>query len=335
MVNYTFHPSLKKALYLGIVQYGMTLLILLGLLILLSSEFLKLFDLFLFIGLCLLALIYVVYDLYTRGLVILTPQGHEGYSFKQLGSSNHFLSWDEIESVEPYRYFGLRFLLIRYYGSATPLWFPLFLKYQIQLNLLILECTFEDNPLHLALLQRGLFKRVPWYSRVQEYKSDRYLLESAYNEKIYNSCGRYCLNFLPLLILVLIPNLFIFNFHYDRYFYITTAVLALFLSLVILCLWQFGAKDSYLAIKDEGVEINLKFAGNQNKSFISWLEIERVEHYGWGLFEELRFVLKEPIHGFKFITFGIYALNRTKLRRVVMNQTNLDNPLQQAIIKHF
>ena len=50
-------------------------------------------------------------------LVSVDFKGLMGYSFGQLGRTNHSTTWDKIYQAEPYRYFGLRFLLVRYHGS--------------------------------------------------------------------------------------------------------------------------------------------------------------------------------------------------------------------------
>lgn len=342
MLDFEFHPSFKKAIYLAIVQYKWAIILLPTILLVCSVRAFNLSQLLLSIFLIFVLCGYVTVDFCNRGLVIFHPQGLEGYSFGFLGTSNHYLFWDEIELVEPYRYFGLPFLLVKYHSASTPLWLPLFLKYQIKLNLLILESTPQDNPLHIALVTEGFFKRVPWYSQVKKHQSDRYILESAYSNKIYNCRNKFFLTTLPWLALLLILNLLIFlpeirreNILGDRYFYQFTLYFVITWIAFIFILWQLGVKHSYLAIKDEGIEIFKMLLGNHNKSFLPWDKIERVERLSWGICDEFRFYLKEPIRGINFIPFQIHFLNLTKLRRVVMNQTSLDNPLQQAIIKYF
>lgn len=238
-MNYQFHSSLKKSIYLAIIQYRSLFSILLPILIIFSSKPLEILEILSIASLCLCLVGYPAYDIHTRGLIKINSLGLKGYSFGQLGSSNHFLTWNEIEFVEPYRYFGLRFLLLRYYSSATPLWLPLFLNCQPKLNSLILEYTTEDNPLHLALLKRGLFSQVQWHSSIQQYRSDRYILESAYTEKIYNSFKKYCLNLLPGLLLLCLLNLFIFNFDYAY-----TAIAVSFYVFFGLFIWSVSSRFS-------------------------------------------------------------------------------------------
>ena len=328
-MNYQFHSSLKKSIYLAIIQYRSLFSIFLPILIIFSSKPLEILDILSIASLCLCLVGYPAYDIHTRGLIKINSLGLKGYSFRQLGSSNHFLTWNEIELVEPYRYFGLRFLLLRYYSSATPLWLPLFLNCQPKLNSLILEYTTEDNPLHLALLKKGLFSQVQWHSSIQQYRSDRYILESAYTEKIYNSFKKYCLNLLPGLLPLCLLNSFMFNFDYAY-----TAITVSFYVFFGLFMWFFGVRSSYLVIKDEGIEMNLKFMGNHNRSFISWIAIERIEYSGSGLFKKMLVFLKEPVDGIDLVSFSVHSLDFLSLRRVVMNQTDLDNPLQQALIKY-
>ncbi|MEM8781133.1 MAG: rhomboid family intramembrane serine protease, partial [Cyanobacteria bacterium P01_G01_bin.49] len=103
-----------------------------------------------------------VYYYYTS-IITVKSQGILGYDWR---GNRSFVAWDEIEIVEPYRFFGCKYFRLFFSNSTTPLWIPLFLENQKQFNQTIIERTDQTNPLHLALLNIDtLFAKVPFHGK--------------------------------------------------------------------------------------------------------------------------------------------------------------------------
>lgn len=325
MPELKFQPPAWIAVYITVVQYLAGLIFAPLLMYFLPWDSSLCVSLFVFCGLGAVAR-----EAVTEGLVLGSDRGLRSYTLGQFGKSSHFLHWDEIYRVEPYRYFGLRFLLVRYRSADTPLWLPLFLISQIKLNLLILEHTREDNPLHKALLARNLFHKVPWHSRVKPHKSDRYILESAYTKKISPSFPIYCKFWSIFLGVPFLLGLLIGRNSLDRFFWLDFGIASLFLGFGLVAIWYLLRKNSYIALKYEGIEVHSHFG----ESFIPWFAVKEITSHGFGIFQELRIWLKEPVDKINFVPVPIRFIDRYAFKKAIL-ETEMENPLQIAAIKYL
>lgn len=342
MSDLKFRPPIKISIYLTVIQYSALFILLPIVLKFVSWDIYESWDLdllysiLLVIDICAL----IVYFTHTEGLIVFTDKRLEGYSFGQFGRSYHFVEWDDIYQVQPHRHYGLPFLLVRYHSSDTPLWLPLFLNNQNQLNLILLEHTTEDSPLHVALLQRDRFKQLSWHSKARKYKSDRSYLESAYTERIYFSFKKCCLYFLSVILLdqlLMTIVLFWIEGGLDRDIFIYAIVIfpVVFFKIIFILMWQLGGKNSYVAIKDDGIEFGSNFFLHSSKYNISWSKIVYVKPCNCLSGQILYLFIEKPINGRNIISVCLPFINKTKFKTAVINKTHPEHPLHQAVIKHL
>ncbi|MGL5938767.1 MAG: rhomboid family intramembrane serine protease [Waterburya sp.] len=123
-----------------------------------------------------------IYGVYAFQITV-NKTGIYGYNILSNGS---FVAWDEIDKIEPYSFFGCRYLRLFFYNSTVPLWIPLFLVNQKQFNQTVIEYSPQNNPLHIALLNIDeLFYKIPFHGKAknrleikqkqQQNKSKNYL----------------------------------------------------------------------------------------------------------------------------------------------------------------
>ena len=332
MSGLKFRPPLKISVYITLIQY-------LILVIFLPIVF-KLIAWDTSIWKCLLIpIVIIIAILFTHSaidLISVDLGGLIGYSWGQFSKTNHSLKWSEIYQVKPYKYFGLQFLLVRYHGSDTPLWFPLFLKKQHKLNLAILKQTRHDNPLHTALLQLPNFEQVPWYGRVKKHKSDRYILENCYVEKIKFSFLRYCWFLFTSGVIFCLPMyLLLAGLRIDRDCLIMTGIPFLFLIFVMLLMWYLGFKNNYIAIKDNSMEIGIEFLRQQTKHNIPLSEITKVKYSNYLVIKDLQVFSLVPLYGMSYTPIRLSLINTHKFKTAILKKIHPEHPLYEAAIRYL
>ncbi|EAZ91641.1 hypothetical protein [Crocosphaera chwakensis] len=120
-----------------------------------------------------------VYYYYVFAITV-KSQGILGYNW--VGHYS-FVPWDDIKTVEPYRFFCYKYLRVFFSNSTTPLWIPLFLENQKQFNQVIIERTDKTNSLHLALVNIDeLFAKVPLHSKGKNKLKNEQKQQSNYKD---------------------------------------------------------------------------------------------------------------------------------------------------------
>ena len=335
MSEIKFRPTLWISFYITAIQYFSISLILIAFAIVFAPDRNTFLAAAMLIVMPIMAISIVTYENHKAGITTFTPTGLASFSFGQLLRSNYSLSWDEIYQVEPYRYFGLRFLLVRFHGADIPLWLPLFLINQTKLSLAILEHTAEDNPLHIALLQETNFSQVPWHSRIKKHKSDRYILESAsaYTDRIYFSFRKYCLFSLYLTAICCTPFLLFLLLDWitiDKYFWIELGIVALFLIPAWAVYWYL-AKQNYIAVRESGIELGIV----SNKFHIPWSEISRVKHLNWIVIEDLCVYSPMSLYGMPYTPIRLSFIDKKRFKAAVMAYAHPENLLYEAVVKYL
>ena len=282
----------------------------------------------------------VAFETHSDSLITVKHNGFIGYTFGQFIKSQDFVAWYEIYKVEPYRYYGLPFLLVRFHSSDMPLWLPLFLTNQNKLNRAIIERTTEDNPLHVALLQKdSLFKGVPWHSKIKKHKSDRYILERSYAERIdYSFKNLYI--FILLFSLPWIITTIIIENALTQFWVIDMSLVVLFILGMTIFTVKFLIIKSYIEIQDTGIEICSELIDRQRtRCFIPWQEIIKVKYSQFWIFSEFHVFIKDYSNSIKFsspaIKISLWLMNPAKFKAAVINQTHADNLLHEAVVKYL
>ena len=328
MPELKFKPPLWISFYITAIQYFFVIIFLPAFQKTISGEN----NIFLLLSLPIAIVVSVAFVTHAEGLITFTYQGLRGYSCGQFCRGNHILSWDEIYLVEPYRYFGLQFLLVRYHSSDVPLWLPLFFKHQTKLNLLILEQTKKDNPLHAALLQTDSFKHLPWHSRVEKHKSDRYILESSYIDKIHISFKKYCLFWLNFAI---IPSIFILAAFIDKHNLLEIGLVVVTYVFSFSLLWQLGLKSNYVATTANGIEVGISIAGQVHRFKIPWSEITEVKYYKFWVFEDLCVFSPVSLYGMNYTPIRLSLIDKAQLKTMIIAATHPENPLHEAVVRYL
>jgi hypothetical protein len=68
----------------------------------------------------------------------ITDRGLRSYNFLGVYS---YVTWAEINRIEPYKFFGLWYLRLFFHNSNAPIWLPLFLQQQEKFNQTIIKLT--------------------------------------------------------------------------------------------------------------------------------------------------------------------------------------------------
>jgi hypothetical protein len=337
MLNLKFYCSFWLALYLAAVQY-LTLLFLIPIIMginIMDSSFVSL-SMFPVLIFCLL--FFIAIEDRSLGLITLEEKGISGYALRQFGKSLDFIQWDDIYRVEPYRYYGLPFLLVRYHNSEYPLWLPLFLKSQNKLNFVILERTTTNNPLHIALLLKThLLKQVPWHSKLKKHKSDRYFLERCYSNIFSFSLQKYALFatcvFLVFLIITVLSHEQIIG---NQYVLIDAIILTIFFLISFSFVWYFIFKDFSIEIKNTGIGFCTKSLHKYHQWFVPWAEIIKVEYNRFLLFSEIRVFSQEANEGyFDFSKILLSLINQNKFKATIINNLPVQNILYQVVVRYL
>ena len=167
MSDLKFRSSLRQAIWIAIAP-NLIFFIIIPLCVLWVESFGNLRYPVVWVSLLLLMvfILYVVlvasYFVYSSPLQVKLT-GINGHS---IGGNLHFVAWDEIEVIEPYSYFGCKYLRLFFNTSTKPLWIPLFLVHQKKFNQAVIDRTSPENPLHIALSDTNkLFKNVPYHGK--------------------------------------------------------------------------------------------------------------------------------------------------------------------------
>lgn len=337
MSEVRFCPSLTISVYLAAIQYLALLPLLFVFFAIFSLNQSIAYSLLVSISIYSIIVYTVATEFHSERIVISSCHGLESYSFGQFARSNHFLYWDEIYSVESYRYFGLHFLLIRHHSSDSPVWFPLFLKNQTKLNLSVLENTSQDNLLHTALLENNnKCQQVPWHSRVKKHKSDLYIQKLNSTLRIYFSFKKSFLFFLSLEIILIIVLLFIFWLCFDSVYQVTElSIILMFQTLVFILIWQLILKNSYIAVNNNSFELNIGFFLSLTKHNIYWSEIKKVKYSNLIILKQFCIFSQNCLYGQPYTPINISLLDTAKFKKAIIDHTKPQNPLYQAVVKYL
>ncbi len=98
--------------------------------------------------------------------LIVNDKGIQGYD---MWGNNSFVAWAEIDRIEPYQSFGVRYFRTFCQNSTVPLWIPLFLQKQKNFEQTVFKLTSKTNPLHQALInQKELFAAIKFHGKPKQ-----------------------------------------------------------------------------------------------------------------------------------------------------------------------
>ena len=80
----------------------------------------------------------------------------------------------------------------------------------------------------------------------------------------------------------------------------------------------------------EGIEAS----SHLGESFIPWLAIREITSHGFGIFQDLRIWLKEPVGHTKFVVIPLRFIDRHALKKSIL-QTHPENPLHEAAVRYL
>ncbi|MEM7557450.1 MAG: hypothetical protein AAF378_25880, partial [Cyanobacteria bacterium P01_A01_bin.84] len=177
--------------------------------------------------------------------------------------------------------------------------------------------------------------QIPWHSRVKIQQSDLYLQQQKLKDtsRFYYSFKHFFWFILSLEILVLTA---IWVCLHNVYQYLSTEIslALLFFAFCIVVMWLV-MKNSYVAVNEDALEVNINVLNNFTNNHIKWSEISKVKYYNLIIFKQFCIFSPHGMYGFGYTVINIFLIDKAKFKQAVIVHTEPNNPLHQAVIQYL